>query len=963
MSIQRRRSKTVLFDTGAVTGSTVTLGAAITTTTATAVTLSAAGSVANGTVISCGTEQMYVSSGAGTTGLVVVRGYQGTTAATHSNGATVNVGGALTYNLLSIADSGNMTRLFRKKSSDINYVVLTAASGNTFPNGGTTLLLPDATAANGAVLITWPAVGTVLITVGGSGAAGPAGPAGTAGVAAPNVTSLSVSYSWQMVGNDPFVQVEAIIGLPTSDTNYSHLAKIKLTAVGPIGGAAIELATRYAPYSGSTLNLNALNWIPMVANNIGYWTIIATVVNEPGSETTSPVTASLYLDGMRLVSEAASDTGGRYLDLSNQLTHTVIGSVPAWGSTHFPANVTHWRSTGALGNPVISAAGSGYTNGTYALGFSGGGGSGAAGTYTVSGNAVTAISLTAAGDSYTSTVTLVFASGGGSGAAGTVEPMFDYIGWQMATATGQVLPIDSLVPGAAQTWMIAAAAGAVKNTGSIGKAALSAYPYSAAISAGFTVATLSAPSATAITDGGLGLATVAINTSGGGYANGTYTVTAAAGGAQIAVTCSSGVAASAKIVNCGAGYLSPPTFSGSFGGGSGATFSLSIGVFQYKDAYGVPDWAISAVTFTTPGGNDVNAWYTVLTVQMVDASGNPASAENGGVEAVVQEFVNNGKLAICTMIADYGFQPAGDTHTYAQIKLYSANRNIDRTKINFQDTTHCIQQSTAFGGGGYLRVGFGTPGNTLRLDVIDSSTLGAGMDVDGSNKPKPSLGYTMALNGSNQIVLNNLPAIYGLPSLPSSSYPQGSVILNTADYKVYRNTTGSAWAKSTDPTDLVAGAVAAGVTITAGQITAGTIAAAISMTSPSLTITSGSTTINLDGTNFLKVSKSGYVQQIGTGLSTYFGTADGVAVTSGGGANQALLMANGLQVGGSSGTSGPYATYYAGGVRVANSGVYVDILNNGMLINGNYVVKARWPSTPTTLADVISILQYHGLSV
>jgi len=65
---------------------------------------------------------------------------------------------------------------------------------------------------------------------------------------------------------------------------------------------------------------------------------------------------------------------------------------------------------------TLTAAGSGYTNGTYALSFTGGGGTGAAGTYTVSGNVVTSISLTAEGSGYTSTPTIGFPSGGGTGA-------------------------------------------------------------------------------------------------------------------------------------------------------------------------------------------------------------------------------------------------------------------------------------------------------------------------------------------------------------------------------------------------------------------------------------------------------------------------------------------------------------------------------------------------------------------
>ena len=66
---------------------------------------------------------------------------------------------------------------------------------------------------------------------------------------------------------------------------------------------------------------------------------------------------------------------------------------------------------------VISAAGSGYTNGTYNCTFTGGGGSGLAATYTVTGNTVTSINITNKGTGYTSSPTVNFPSGGGSGAS------------------------------------------------------------------------------------------------------------------------------------------------------------------------------------------------------------------------------------------------------------------------------------------------------------------------------------------------------------------------------------------------------------------------------------------------------------------------------------------------------------------------------------------------------------------
>lgn len=67
-----------------------TLAAAITSTTATTITLTAARFPdTNYSVIRIGTEKMLITAGHGTTSLTVTRGYNSTTAATHANAAAV----------------------------------------------------------------------------------------------------------------------------------------------------------------------------------------------------------------------------------------------------------------------------------------------------------------------------------------------------------------------------------------------------------------------------------------------------------------------------------------------------------------------------------------------------------------------------------------------------------------------------------------------------------------------------------------------------------------------------------------------------------------------------------------------------------------------------------------------------------------------------------------------------------
>ena len=112
-------------------------------------------------------------------------------------------------------------------------------------------------------------------------------------------------------------------------------------------------------------------------------------------------------------------------------------------------------------------AGSGGTNGTFDLAFSGGAGSGAAGRFVVAGGAVVSITITAPGDSYTSAPTISFAASSGlTGASATAviannsdpgeyfwipssSSIYTLELWQnvagVATDTGKKMPAASIV--------------------------------------------------------------------------------------------------------------------------------------------------------------------------------------------------------------------------------------------------------------------------------------------------------------------------------------------------------------------------------------------------------------------------------------------------------------------------------------------------------------------------------------
>lgn len=100
---------------------------------------------------------------------------------------------------------------------------------------------------------------------------------------------------------------------------------------------------------------------------------------------------------------------------------------------------------------ALTAAGSGGTNGTFDLVFSGGGGTGAAGRFTVSGGAVVAsnVIITSTGDSYTSAPTVSFANSAGlTGATGlaTIANNVD-VGEHFFSLNGSIMILYTVAAG------------------------------------------------------------------------------------------------------------------------------------------------------------------------------------------------------------------------------------------------------------------------------------------------------------------------------------------------------------------------------------------------------------------------------------------------------------------------------------------------------------------------------------
>ena len=139
-----------------------------------------------------------------------------------------------------------------------------------------------------------------------------------------------------------------------------------------------------------------------------FYVIVGNTVWEDGASPTNKITltASSGPVGMLLGNSA---TLGNYLFICDGSGAWVINT---------SGTVTQILDS-SIHSLVLTAAGTGFTDGTYALTFTGGGGTGAAGTYTVVSGVVTSLSLTTEGSEYTSTPTITFTLGGGTGATAT----------------------------------------------------------------------------------------------------------------------------------------------------------------------------------------------------------------------------------------------------------------------------------------------------------------------------------------------------------------------------------------------------------------------------------------------------------------------------------------------------------------------------------------------------------------
>lgn len=226
-------------------------------------------------------------------------------------------------------------------------------------------------------------------------------------------------------------------------------------------------------------------------------------------------------------------------------------------------------AAGEVVDVLMTDAGSGYTSAP-AVGFTGGGGSGAVGTAVLNATSVASITRTAGGSGYTSAPVVSLNGGGGSGATAT------------ATLTGTTVGSITLTnPGSGYT-----SAPTVSFTGGGGTGAAA----TAAISSSVLSAT--------ITNAGSGYTsapTVGFTGGGGTGAAGTAVLT----GVPVA---------SVALTGAGSGYTSAPTVTPSGGGGTGAAVTAVLTpVAVASVAVGNPGYFYSTPTIGFTGGGGTGA--------------------------------------------------------------------------------------------------------------------------------------------------------------------------------------------------------------------------------------------------------------------------------------------------------------------------------------------------------------------
>ena len=229
--------------------------------------------------------------------------------------------------------------------------------------------------------------------------------------------------------------------------------------------------------SGTIFNFSTLYVTSGTFNVTGNVTVSASTLYVGGAMTISGatstitdslgalyVTGAVSVSGSPAISTASASTsyvGGAFTHAGPAATAVTdsFGPLYVGGSASFSGTVNinsstnmpnvHTGGSSVVGSVAVTAGGRNYSSAP-TVSFSGGGGTGAAATATVSGGAITKIVMTATGSGYTSAPSVSFSGGGGSNATATAS----LAGFALIGPTGTSASV-------ADTW------GSVRSTGSI----------------------------------------------------------------------------------------------------------------------------------------------------------------------------------------------------------------------------------------------------------------------------------------------------------------------------------------------------------------------------------------------------------------------------------------------------------------------------------------------------------------
>ena len=210
-------------------------------------------------------------------------------------------------------------------------------------------------------------------------------------------------------GSNYVVYPSTINGITVNNggTNYT-VSATQIRIIGGGGTGAVATPT----VSGGVISSITVN-----NSGIGFTGPPAISITSGIVSTANLVGGSGYVGANTQIT--VSGGGGSGALITTAAAGTIVTLIISNAGTGYSTTPTLTITSGITGTTSI-VAGSGYTNGTYPLGISGGGGSGCKGTFTISSGGLTAITIVDAGTGYTSAPTLSFpGAGAGTGASAT----------------------------------------------------------------------------------------------------------------------------------------------------------------------------------------------------------------------------------------------------------------------------------------------------------------------------------------------------------------------------------------------------------------------------------------------------------------------------------------------------------------------------------------------------------------